>query len=292
MSMTTVPVIYAENLPRRKEPAGNLATNFLKIIALFFMFIDHSGKVLFNDMQEMRMLGRIAFPIYLWCMVVGFCRTRCVWKYMLRVFLVGLVSQPLYVLALDMGAVRPILRNVLISPLANGGWASVDDVLYRIFLYKPNIFLTLLLGLGALWGIREKKYLSQIWAPAAAICLATVLGADYGWKGVALLILLYAVRDTRSGIAAVMIAFMLFWGTSYRVTSSIFGMTFDVKELPAFISSPLSAFMRMETYGLLALPVILWRFQRDVRMPRWLGYALYPGHLAVIIVLKIVFFGW
>ena len=49
---------------RARMPAGNTASGALKIIALAFMFIDHSGKVLFKDMEEMRVLGRIAFPIY------------------------------------------------------------------------------------------------------------------------------------------------------------------------------------------------------------------------------------
>ena len=47
------------------SPAGNMATGLLKLIALCFMFIDHSGKVLCNNMYEMRLLGRIAFPIYI-----------------------------------------------------------------------------------------------------------------------------------------------------------------------------------------------------------------------------------
>ena len=161
-------------VPSRRTPAGNTATGWLKVLALVFMFIDHAGKVLFSNMQEMRVLGRIAFPLYVWCMIVGFFYTRCVWKYMLRVLVTGLVSQPLYVVAL------------------NHQWN------------EPNIFLTLLLGLCALWGIRENKYGSRIWAPAIALALATVLGANYGWKGVLLFILLYAVQESRAGIAAVL----------------------------------------------------------------------------------------
>ena len=58
-------------LSHGRKPAGNTATTWLKIIALVFMFIDHSGKMLFPAVQEMRILGRIAFPVYAWCMVVG-----------------------------------------------------------------------------------------------------------------------------------------------------------------------------------------------------------------------------
>ena len=248
----------ASVFPRSGKPAGNTATVWLKIIALVFMFIDHAGKMLFPAVPEMRMLGRIAFPVYVWCMVVGFHYTRSVPKYLLRVLAVGLISQPLYMLAL------------------NHTWN------------QPNVFLTLFLGLCALWGIREKKYFSQLWAPAAALVLSILLNADYGWKGVALFILLYAVRDSRPGIAAVMTAFFLFWGSSYSVTKSLFGLSVNLNALPGWLSQLLSPFLRLETYGLLSLPLILIPFGKDLKLPRWLGYMLYPAHLAVLYALELI----
>ncbi|QTE69903.1 hypothetical protein JRC49_08790 [Clostridiales bacterium FE2011] len=239
-----------------RKPAGNTATTWLKIIALVFMFIDHAGKMCFPNIPEMRMLGRIAFPIYAWCMIVGFHYTRSVPKYLLRILITGLVSQPLYMLAL------------------NHTWR------------QPNIFLTLFLGLCALWGIREKKYLSQIWAPAAAMAAAILVGADYGWRGVLLFIMLYAVQESRPGIAAVMVSYFLFWGSSYSITKSLFGLPINMDALPAVLSQPLSAFLRMETYALLALPFILIPFKKDLKLPRWVGYALYPAHLAALYALE------
>ena len=107
-------------VPVTGRPAGNTATTWLKIIALVFMFIDHAGKMLFPNIPEMRMLGRIAFPIYVWCMIVGFWRTRSVLKYLLRILLVGALSQPLYVLALDSnGHVGEVIRQFT-EPLASG----------------------------------------------------------------------------------------------------------------------------------------------------------------------------
>ena len=241
---------------RPRCPAGNTATGWLKILALVFMFIDHSGKMLFNNMQEMRIIGRIAFPLYVWCMIVGFNYTRSVWKYMLRILIVGVLSQWLYNKAL------------------NHSWT------------EPNVFLTLFLGLGALWGIREKKAGSHLWAPAVALALATVLNTDYGWKGVLLFIMLYAVQDSRAGIAAVMVSYFLFWGASYSVTKTLFGIPMALETLPEFLSRPLTAFLRMETYALFSLPLILVRFPKDIRMPRWAGYLLYPAHLAVLIALE------
>ncbi len=271
-------------------PAGNMATGLLKLIALVFMLIDHSGKVLFSNCAEMRILGRIAFPIYVWCMIVGFWRTRSVPKYLLRILIVGAVSQPLYALALnDNGDIGELILQFT-APLASGfTWAGLWQVIQKIY-EDPNIFLTLFLGLAALWGIREKKFLSFIWAPAAAILLATVLKTDYGWRGIVFMILLYSVRGSRSGIAAVMVAYFLYWGTGYSVTSKLFGWSFRVSDLPPAVSQPLSALMRTETYALMSLPFILCRFPRDVRMPKWLSYGLYPAHLVLLIALKLIVF--
>ena len=42
----------------------------------------------------------------------------------------------------------------------------------------------------------------------------------------------------------------------------------------------------------MGLPLILIRFPKDLRLPKWLSYLLYPGHLILLIVLKIIIFGW
>ena len=198
--VAVMPWSLRKSTPAGDPPvAGNTATGLLKLIALVFMFIDHSGKVLFNNSGDMRILGRIAFPLFVWCMVVGFSRTRSVPRYLLRIISVGLVSQPLYVLALNTEGHPGVLIQDILSPLSSGFTLSgFGEVLNTVFLVKPNIFLTLALGLLALWGIREKKWLSHILLPAAAVILATVLKADYGWKGVTLFILLYAVQGSRS----------------------------------------------------------------------------------------------
>ena len=114
----------SKDFTARRNPviAGCTATGVLKILALVFMFIDHAGKMLFPQIAEMRMLGRIAFPLYCWCMVVGISYTRSVPKYLGRLMLIGLVSQPIYMVAL------------------NHSWN------------QPNIFLTLLVALCGVTG--------------------------------------------------------------------------------------------------------------------------------------------
>ena len=239
----------------RNSIAGNRNTSLLKLIALIFMFIDHSGKMCFGNMTELRVLGRIAFPLYCWCLVVGAQHTRSFPKYLGRIVLIGLISQPLYMVAL------------------NHPWNTY------------NIFLTLFVSVLGLWGLRERKFFSHIWAPVLSLLLAYCLGVDYSWKGVLLVFLLWAVRDSKAGIAAVMIAFCLYWGSSSSVVSSFFALSFaQVMRLP--FGGLISAFLRLQGLALLALPLMLWHTPGQIRLPKWTGYALYPLHLIVLIGLE------
>ena len=254
-------------------PAGNTATGWLKIIALAFMLTDHIGVAVFPNIQQLRILGRAAFPIYCWCMVVGFHYTRSVPRYLVRIIIVGLLSQPIY---------ARVLNHMPPAGASVGIWIMIMG-------NKFNIFLTLLLGLLGLWSLREKWFYSQFWGPVMVLCLASLLKVDYDWKGVLFIMLLYAARTSRPSIAALMVAFFLFWGSNYSV-SLLFPLPggMSVSSLPAFLSNPLTAFLKLETWGLLSLPFILIRFRRNLKLPVVAGYLLYPAHLLLIWGLKLL----
>ena len=68
----------------------------LKLIAAVTMLIDHAGLVLFPYAGWMRIVGRLAFPIFAFCIAEGFLYTRCRWKYFLRIFVLGVGCQLVY----------------------------------------------------------------------------------------------------------------------------------------------------------------------------------------------------
>lgn len=67
----------------------------LEIIAMATMLIDHMGAVFFPDIIFLRIIGRISFPIYCFLLVRGFNHTSCFRKYLIRLILLALVSQPI-----------------------------------------------------------------------------------------------------------------------------------------------------------------------------------------------------
>lgn len=58
----------------------------LKLIACITMLIDHTGAVLFPESLWLRMIGRLAFPIYCFLLVEGMRKTRSPGKYLIRLF--------------------------------------------------------------------------------------------------------------------------------------------------------------------------------------------------------------
>lgn len=49
----------------------NLDTDFLKLIAVLSMTVDHVGAVFFPEYPVFRWIGRMAFPLFCYCMTVG-----------------------------------------------------------------------------------------------------------------------------------------------------------------------------------------------------------------------------
>lgn len=62
-------------------------------IAMITMLIDHIGAVFFSHIIELRIIGRIAFPIYAFAVYIGYKHTRDVQKYIWRLFWIAIISQ-------------------------------------------------------------------------------------------------------------------------------------------------------------------------------------------------------
>lgn len=69
--------------------------NMIKWIGILTMTIDHVGYFLFPGLIWMRMIGRIAFPCFLYSTIEGTERTSHYKKYISRLFLLGALSMPI-----------------------------------------------------------------------------------------------------------------------------------------------------------------------------------------------------
>ncbi len=230
-------------------------TGFLKLIAIITMVIDHAGKMFFPQYPFLRIIGRIAFPIFCYCLTVGNLYTRSMPKYILRVFILALISQPIYVLSLDH-------VSGLMSALPFDSQPVQSAIMWYLYsLRSANILFTLTLGLMMIWSIQEKRFI------ATAVLTWAVWYFDgyinYGWQGIALILLFYAFCDRPLSSFVWVFGFMLWWGMggSYR----IFGIGFS-----------------SQAFAVLALPLIYLRTDTRIKINKHFFYLFYPLHLAII----------
>jgi len=240
----------------------NQDTDFLKLIAIASMLVDHIGAALLPQYGGLRIAGRLAFPIFAYCLAVGAVYTRSVPKYAQRLLIMALVSQPLYVLAL----------NHAPFPIAQVDSAAAALRWYVDSLRTSNIMFELLLGLLTIWSIKERKYLFTAFMVAVVWHVGPhFLMTSYGWNGVLLMVLFYVFIDQPLTSFVWVAAFMAWWGLSY--TLPIGGQSFNVTVSTQF-------------WAVLALPLIYLPMNTRIKLNKWVFYLFYPAHLAALYAFK------
>ena len=79
---------------------NGLTGNQLKIIAMIAMTCDHAGMQLFPQLLWLRLIGRLAMPIYAYMIAEGCRHTRNRRKYLLRLLGMGVLCQAVYFVAM------------------------------------------------------------------------------------------------------------------------------------------------------------------------------------------------
>lgn len=130
----------------------------LKWIALITMTIDHIGYFIFPDQLWIRMIGRIAFPIFAFLVANSYRYTKNKKRYALT--MLGFALAVLFIPSI---------------------WG------YEL---PANIFFTLFFGFMSIYALDKKQPWHFIW-----IILGVILSnPDYGWYGVFLIPLFYYTK--------------------------------------------------------------------------------------------------
>lgn len=172
-----------QELRKPEQRKKGLTGSTLKWIAIITMLIDHIGAGILEQLPGffvgstiyridfvLRLIGRIAFPIFCFLLIEGFLHTSNIKKYAGRLFLFALISE----IPFDLAFKHKILE----------------------FSYQ-NVFFTLFIGLMTLIAIKhfENNKAMKIVSMLAGVLLAQVLHTDYAGFGVVFILLLYMFRD-------------------------------------------------------------------------------------------------
>ena len=217
-----------------------ISSAVLKNIAVVTMLIDHIGAVIvirlliqkglygamvdqeayiawvgqnrgmYGTYMAMRIIGRLAFPIYCFLLAEGFQKTHNVKKYLGRMLLFALISEIPFDLALS---------------------GRLWDTEYQ------NVFFTLFIGLMVIAGLRlvdQRLAGTETWRKLAGVglyaviivagsALALVLKTDYSFKGILAITVLYLFRSRRKAqVWAGVIVFLLMDGLEMIAALSFF----------------------------------------------------------------------
>ena len=238
----------------------------IQIIAYVTMMIDHlavslsiswwniyASRTSYVIYEVMRGIGRMAFPLFIFCLVNGVRYTRNRWKYLLRVGIFAVISEVPFDFAL---------------------FGRVWHLGYQ------NVMFTLLIGLLVLfviqWGLHQEglKLLYGIPAAIGAIVagafLADLLRTDYGSAGVvAIAVMGVILLNPLTERVTVYPANPFIRAGAMAATVVVLGIMSNESEFLAL---------------LMVIPAFLFRETTIVKPRRSIffsNYMIYPAHLAL-----------
>lgn len=169
----------------------------LKLIACLTMLIDHIGYVFFPDVAFLRILGRIAFPLYCFLLCQGLLHTKNPLRYLLRFVIILVISE-----------------------------IPFDLLFSRCITWEyQNVMFTLLLGL--VMGLCFRRISSL---PLKLLCIipfalaADFLQSDYGAYGILVIALFLLSQNTAHPRLAEFLGLFLLSFYHYDVQIPVFSI--------------------------------------------------------------------
>ena len=225
----------------------------LRLLAMILMLLDHLWATVIPGNNWMTYVGRMAMPIFAFQIAEGYCHTSNVKKYRNRLLLFALLSEIPFDLVMGGGVFFP---------------------------YHQNVMFTLLLGLWACAALDKAKrkrtvggWLKGSLAALAACLIGLVTLVDYGFMGIAMVILFFLLRDFPLAKAAQLIAMVLLNIVFFEGQSLI--LPLGGQEI----------FFPVQGFAVLALiPIWLYNGEKGSggKAAQYAAYAFYPLHLLAI----------
>ena len=229
----------------------------LKLIAALTMLIDHMGLILFPNLIVFRIIGRLAFPIYAYCIAEGFRYTRNRFRYFLRIFLLGLLCQIVYcVVTHDMyiGILLVFSMSIIIMALVDSVIVSVNGNKSPLASLTERLFHCKLTD-------KQDKTISIILcctAVAAAFILCLFVQVDYGFFGIMLPVFTSIFKDRKKRLV--------------MFSACLIALCIDLTDT-----------LLVQYWSLAAIPLIaLYNGEKGKHSLKYFFYVFYPLHLVVL----------
>lgn len=232
---------------------GICSGNFLKLAACLFMLVDHIGMILFPEIAALRIVGRLAMPLFAFTFAEGCYYTRHKGRHFALVLAIGLaVSAGMTV------AYGSLTGDIMIT-------LSLSCLLiYALEALKRAAFARRA-GRAVLFGCSLALLLAfDVW-----LCIFSGVDIDYGLAGT-LLPVTVRLLDFRSYGARGALARI------YTPAAAFIPFAACLLALSLLLGS-------IQIFSLLALfPVLLYSGRRGEARLKYFFYVFYPAHLALL----------
>ncbi len=235
---------------------------WLKIIAALTMLIDHAGLLLFPAHRWMRIVGRIAYPLFAWSIAEGFRYTRNRVRYFLQIFLLGVGCQIVYTIAegeLYFGILLTFSFSIAIMAALREAKAALTGEATRLGDWLAG------------QGLGEKGRCVLTCAVLLLLTMGTaavtmLVKVDYGFCGILVPVFSYLPEKPaqRKGACGVMLC-------ALSAVQWALGDTVQIWCLLAM------------------LPLMLYNGKPGKYRMKWFFYIFYPAHMALLYLLSVVF---
>ena len=246
-------------MEKRNFKFAVLSGNVLKILAAIFMVIDHAGLMLFNYVKPMRIIGRLAYPIFAFMIAEGCKYTKHKLKYFGNIFILGVLFQIVYYVA-EKSLYMSIFVTFSLSIL----------MIYALQNFKKQLF-------AKKWFLSLLAFLIFAFSIAGTYVLNQKLSIDYGFWGsmMPVFVSLFHAdpKDENQRLLKKIDSVYL----------SVLMATIAIVIIA--ISLHYSRFSNQE-YAILSIPLLLmYSGKRGKRKMKYFFYYFYPIHLVVLYVI-------
>lgn len=237
-----------------------MSSFIIKIIAIISMLCDHASDALIGHLTFLNIIGRIAFPLFCFQLVIGYRHTKNIKKYLFRLLLFGIISQVPF--SLFTYSFAGIFTNL-------------------------NVFFTLALGLLGIYALDKipNKWISIV-INILIILLAELIKVDYGAIGICIILCIFVFykdksqKENKKDFLSVFKNNALFTLMFFILCVTRYIGSFSTTDLFIVISQLLGTFF----------PIIFMLLYNGKKGPsiKYFFYAFYPVHLIILVILHYI----
>lgn len=238
-----------------------LSTNILKIIACVSMFCDHMGLLIFPSVTFLRIIGRLAYPLFAFALAEGCHYTKNRLKHFLLIFGMAVIIQLVYILAMKDYSLS-IFMAFSISVILIYLYDYIEKMTVKIINSEETKVKDIII-----WVLVILSFLTIITGTFLFDTFTPYLAPSFGYQGVLIPVIVYIVIKL----------------TNRKLLIGVIAMA---------VLIIVSAILRKEYYNLfqlLAVPLLLmYNDTRGKYNLKYFFYIFYPLHILLLYVISII----